>query len=196
MGTRCGIDRESRGPACLNNLNTFGKSSLAGRDVGDVADELLARRVGGELPADEVRHRAARRLGESPPPRAGLARHEPELAHQLADEFRPGGHALAPNGASLTAPTPTGSASCAPATPPADPYPGSRRVPPQRLRRARKRAWTELGRRTHDRPGRSSPRATRRRTHRYPARGEQPATRRVTHTITLHRVKPLPAKIP
>jgi len=66
--------------------------------------------------------------------------------------------------------------------------------PPHQLLHARERAWTELGRRVHDRPGRSSPRATTRHTHRYPARGDRPPTRRVEHTITLHRVKPLPAR--
>lgn len=72
---------------------------------------------------------------------------------------------------------------------------GSALLDPFTSRILRHPTWTELGRRTHDRPGRSSPRATKRRTHRYPARGDQPASRRVTHTITLYRVKPLPAKI-
>lgn len=53
--------------------------------------------------------------------------------------------------------------------------------PPQQLRAARERAWRELGRRLHDRPGRSSPRATTRHTHRYPSRGDRPPTRRVEH---------------
>jgi hypothetical protein len=68
--------------------------------------------------------------------------------------------------------------------------------PPHQLQHARERAWQELGRRVHDRPARSSPRATKRHTHRYPARGNRPPTRRVEHTITLHRLKPLPAKTP
>jgi hypothetical protein len=65
--------------------------------------------------------------------------------------------------------------------------------PPHQLRLVRERAFQELGRRVHDRPGRSSPRATTRHTHRYPARGDRPPTRRVEHVITLHRVKPQPA---
>lgn len=51
--------------------------------------------------------------------------------------------------------------------------------PPHQLNLARERAWQELGRRVHDRPGRSSPRATKRHTHRYPSRGDRPPTRRV-----------------
>ncbi len=63
-------------------------------------------------------------------------------------------------------------------------------LPPHQLQHARERTWTELGRRVHDHPGRSSPRAATRHTHRYPARGDRPPTRRVTH----HH--PAPREIP
>jgi hypothetical protein len=67
--------------------------------------------------------------------------------------------------------------------------------PRHRLRQAREHAWQELGRRVHDRPGRSSPPSHQTTHPPLPTRGDQPATRRVTHTITIHRLKPLPGKI-
>jgi hypothetical protein len=50
------------------------------------------------------------------------------------------------------------------------------------------RAYRELGRLNHKRPGRVSPRKARRRSHRYDALGDEPASRRVTYEVHLWRL--------
>src|SRR3954468_3908810 len=64
-----------------------------GPEVGDVADQLDPRRVGGEVAADQVGDGlpAGDRGGRPPGPRlAGL---QAQLAHQLADQLGAAGHA-------------------------------------------------------------------------------------------------------
>src|SRR6187397_1629 len=73
--------------------------ALPGRQVGDVPDELRARRVGGEVACDEVGDRAGvAGEGGRGPERAGLARVQVQLTHDRADQFRGDALALAEQG--------------------------------------------------------------------------------------------------
>jgi hypothetical protein len=65
--------------------------AFPGADVGDVADQFLAGGGGGEVTTDQIGHgsRVAGHRGYWPP-RFGLARHQPEFAHQAADVLQPG----------------------------------------------------------------------------------------------------------
>src|SRR4051794_16534373 len=66
-----------------------------GPEVGDVADQLDPRRVGGEVPADQVGGGRGRGAGDGGgrPPGPQLARLQAQLGHQLADQLRAAGHA-------------------------------------------------------------------------------------------------------
>jgi hypothetical protein len=69
--------------------------SLPGRNVGDIADHFLARRVGSEVPVEKIRDgvRQVAGLGEAVPPGLRLARLQAQLPHQGSDEFRSARHA-------------------------------------------------------------------------------------------------------
>ena len=65
--------------------------ALPGRQVGDVPDELGARRVGGEVAAHQVGDGLAGldRLGRGRPPRSWLAGPQAEVPHEVADQLGP-----------------------------------------------------------------------------------------------------------
>ena len=71
------------------------KPALPGRDIGNVADHLLAGRLSGEIPAHEVGNVVflAVARGEADPPRPGLAGLQAQLPHHRPDQLRPGRHA-------------------------------------------------------------------------------------------------------
>src|SRR5258708_18834512 len=64
-------------------------------NVRDIADHLLPGRVSGEVAVHEVGNvvRLAVALGEAEPPGLRLAGLKPQLAHDGADQLRPGRHA-------------------------------------------------------------------------------------------------------
>src|SRR5674476_1658414 len=69
--------------------------ALPGRDVGDVADEFGAGRLGGEVAPDQVRDRGPP-AGLDRGALAGaswLARNQPGRPHQVPDQLRPAQHA-------------------------------------------------------------------------------------------------------
>jgi hypothetical protein len=70
------------------------KPALPGRNIGDVADHLLAGCGGGEIAAHEVGDGVllAVALGEAEPPRPWLAGLQAQLTHQGPHQLRPRGH--------------------------------------------------------------------------------------------------------
>src|ERR1700683_2446928 len=66
------------------------KPAFPSGNVSDVANHFLARTFCGEITIDQVGDRAGRLvlLGERAPPRLRLARHQAQLAHQVADQLR------------------------------------------------------------------------------------------------------------
>src|SRR5258706_16374806 len=70
--------------------------AIPGPDVGNVADELGAGVLGGEVPLDEVRGGGDVGVGDGgQPPWPGVAGDQAQLAHQGADELAAAGNAAA-----------------------------------------------------------------------------------------------------
>src|SRR5207244_2097659 len=70
--------------------------TVPGLDIGNVADELGAGVLGGEVPLDEVWGVGEVGVGDrGQPPRSWLAGDQAQLPHQGADELGAAGHAAA-----------------------------------------------------------------------------------------------------
>src|SRR5258708_13443362 len=68
------------------------KPALPCRKVGDIADHLLARRAGGEIPLHEIGNvmLLAVTLCEAEPPRPRLTGHQAQVTHDRPHHLRPG----------------------------------------------------------------------------------------------------------